>query len=246
MMKVAIVGMAGRDKTMYKLLTKQLFESMVQRVADRLPTTTNNVVLISGGAAWADHVAVTLFLRGKVHGLELCLPCEWNSIKSEFHDNGKKDWRVNPGRTANQYHRKFSSVIGRSSLQELQIAGDKGASFNVYNGFHQRNGVIADKCDKTISLTWASGNAPTSGGSLDQWRKCKKPKEHISLMPLVKELKTKTKISCNTFEKKKSRDVVHAAPCPYKKPKWDRSTESVVVGELLSGLSASDFDDDSD
>ena len=101
-MRVAVVGIAGRDRDMKKFLTRRLFESMVQTIARKL-TRPNETVLISGGAAWADHVAVTLFLRGKVAGLELHLPCEWDSANTQFIDTGAAHWASNPGRSANQY-----------------------------------------------------------------------------------------------------------------------------------------------
>ena len=183
-MKVAVVGTAGRGKEVEPRLTRRLFESMVQTVASKLPRP-QATVLISGGAAWADHVAVTLFLRGKVSGLELHLPCEWDTTMTQFADTGASHWAANPGRTANSYHRKFSAVLGRSSFKELAAARAKGAVFTTYSGFHVRNSVIARECDRTISLTWATGDAPTSGGSLDQWRKCTKAKEHVPLQTLV-------------------------------------------------------------
>lgn len=184
-MKVAVVGTAGRGKEVQHLLTRCLFESMVKEVAARLVRPLETV-LISGGAAWADHVAVTLFLRGKVAGLELHLPCAWDAAKNQFVDTGSSHWAANPGRTANAYHRKFTTVLGRSSMNEIATARARGAVFATHDGFHARNTVLARECDRTISLTWAEGDAPTSGGSLDQWRKCLKAKEHVSLHTLVK------------------------------------------------------------
>ena len=94
------------------------------------------------------------------------------------------NWRQNPGRCANDYHRRFSRVIGHSSLDDIQRAMEMGAVTSSHDGFHQRNTVVATTCDRTISLTWGRGNVPTSGGSLDQWTKCSAPKMHISLHTL--------------------------------------------------------------
>lgn len=181
-MRVAVVGTAGRAKDFESHLTHDLFEDMVRLVETKvLPDT----ILVSGGAAWADHVAVTLFLRGKVSGLELHIPCGWDAKSTQFIDTGAYHWAANPGRTANAYHRSFSKTIGRSSLSEIAFAQEKGAVLTMHNGFHARNTVIARECDRAVCLTWADGDAPTDGGSLDTWRKCTKPKEHISLLSLI-------------------------------------------------------------
>lgn len=181
-MRVAVVGTAGRAKDFESHLTQDLFEDMVRVVADKVMPDT---VLVSGGAAWADHVAVTLFLRGKVSGLELHMPCEWDAKRTQFVDTGALHWAANPGRTANAYHRSFSKAIGRSSLSEIASAQEKGAVLTTHDGFHARNTVIARECDRAVCPTWASGDAPTGGGSLDTWRKCTKPKEHLSFLTLI-------------------------------------------------------------
>jgi len=166
-MKVAVIGSARGDFGPH-------FEHMVAEVV--VPQDT---VLVSGGAAGADHVAVTLFLRGKVDGLELHLPCEWNEMM--FVDTGVYYWKLNPGRTANAYHKQFSKHIGRSSLAEIEDAIGKGAKVHVYKGFHERNTAIALSCDKCICFTWDAGAEPRGGGSLDTWRKCQVDKEHICI-----------------------------------------------------------------
>ena len=62
--------------------------------------------LVSGGAAWSDHVAVELFLSDEYDGLTLHMPCKW--IRKEHYDNGSYSWQTNPGKLANSCHRKFS------------------------------------------------------------------------------------------------------------------------------------------
>eukprot|EP00041_Stephanoeca_diplocostata_P000371 m.14413 g.14413 ORF g.14413 m.14413 type:complete len:232 (+) comp10441_c0_seq3:241-936(+) len=223
-MKIAVVGTAGRAKEYASQMNRRLFESMVQAIAMKVSSKTT---LISGGAAWADHIAVTLFLRRKVAGLRLHLPCEWDESKTQLIDNGESHWAKNPGHMANAYHRKFSKVIGRSSLAEIAAAKKKGAILTVHSGFHVRNTVIAQECDKTLSLTWAAGDAPTSGGSLDQWRKCTKPKEHVSLRSLANDVKRKAQANYGAGHTKRLR----MSP-----PKCNLNTETVQSSKLSSTL----------
>lgn len=49
---LAVIGTAGRDKTVP--MTRKLWDSMCTDLAARLEPTD---VLVSGGAAWADHIA---------------------------------------------------------------------------------------------------------------------------------------------------------------------------------------------
>lgn len=180
-MKVSIVGMDGSNLKRQLLQTKKLFNSMVRCVGKKVG---KGAELISGGNAWSEHVAVTLYLRERVTGLELCLPCEWDYDKKQFVDNGSRYLGDNPGRMMNQHHLIFSKVLGKSTLSEIQAAKDKGAVFRVYSGSrHAADKAIAEECDKLICLTWG-GFHPTAGCHGIKWGACNKPKEHISLLVL--------------------------------------------------------------
>ncbi len=176
---VAVVGTAGRDT--YNVYTKELYDKMVAVVKHMIKDLTN-VTLISGGAAWADHIAVKLYLEGYVSRLILHLPCEF--IDNQYMDNGKSAWFDNPGRTSNTYHRKFSRIVGINSLTEITEAIKKGAQINVHKGFHARNLLVA-KCDHMIALTWHIGSEPSDGGTAHTWKNCQSTsKYHVSLSTL--------------------------------------------------------------
>ncbi|CAH6419741.1 Hypothetical protein HVR_LOCUS818 [uncultured virus] len=175
MVKIAVIGTAGRDKS--QTYTADLFNRMVV-AAKYIMRNLTNITLISGGAAWADHVAVQLFLEGFASKLILCLPCEWKG--SQYLDTGVYDWRINPGRTSNYYHSEFSTAMNRSTLFEIQEAIDKGAEVQIHKGFHNRNSSIAN-CDYMIAFTWSSTDVPADGGTLYTWNKCTTTKYHISL-----------------------------------------------------------------
>lgn len=179
MVIVAVIGTAGRDT--YNIYNKELYDKMVNVVKHIIKDLTD-VVLISGGAAWADHIAVKLYLEGYVSRLILHLPCEYSN--NQYIDNGKSAWYENPGRTSNTYHKKFSQIIGEDSFQQITEAIKKGAEVGIHKGFHARNLLVA-KCDHMVALTWNLGNEPSDGGTAHTWKNCSsKSKYHISLSTL--------------------------------------------------------------
>jgi hypothetical protein len=182
MTRVAVIGSAGRGEDAPKM-SNALFGLAVAR-ARTLIKDYENVELVSGGAGWMDHIAVTLFLDKSTNGLELYLPCKWDGDK--FLDTGASSWRTNPGRTANQYHREFSRKLERNTLDEIAQAKAAGARLVEGTGFHARNSQIAANCDVLIAFTWGNGPEPKDGGTLDTWKKCKAPvRIHVPLSELV-------------------------------------------------------------
>lgn len=181
MVTVAIIGTAGRDKQ--NIYTATLYDKMVDVVKYMIRNLTD-IVLISGGAAWSDHIAVKLYLEGYVSKLILHLPCNFSN--NMYEDNGKYNWYENPGRTCNAYHRKFSQIIGTNSFNEITLAINKGAEVHIHNGFHARNMPVAKGCDHMIALTWSSGNEPSDGGTVHTWKHCPSlSKYHVSLATLT-------------------------------------------------------------
>ena len=168
---LAIVGTAGR-KDDGKRLTRKHFEAMTL-VAEGLLEQINEsnypiTHLVSGGAAWADHVAVKLFLDKKVPGLRLFIPAEWSN--GEFYDTGVKDPKENPGGTANYWHRKFQSVTNINGLSDIQIAQAHGAElYKCRGGFHGRNAMVA-KSDFILACTFGEGPMVKEGGTADTIR----------------------------------------------------------------------------
>lgn len=196
MTRLAIIGTAGprtgeggscEDASkMSKKMTKKMFAHMVEEarkfIGDR---DLSSIDLVSGGAAWADHVAVQLFLDGGFRSLTLHIPTEFvvNAKGNKFLDtNGKRDWRTNPGWLANKCHESFSLILGHNTCDDISMAIQRGAKITVHSGFHARNTCIARSCDMMIAFSWASGSAPTSGGTYYTWSKCHAPtKYHYSL-----------------------------------------------------------------
>lgn len=170
----------------------QRWSAMLDVAADmvRLHRVT---VLVSGGAAFADHVAVRLFLDKVVPELRLHMPAPF--IR-EF--SGHPDAAI-----ANRYHQAFSGAVGCDSLGEIASAVTAGARLVPGPfGFLDRNTSIARDCDVLLAFTrgtldrcWSPeevgfSDAACAGigsrGTADTWRKAwtAQAKRHVPLAPL--------------------------------------------------------------
>lgn len=172
---IGIIGTAGRGEDAYRLSARSFIkmgELVHEIVTRKLQVQCTDVDLISGGAAWADHLAVHHFLAGCGKTLTLALPCEWDAEKVQYIDNGSDDWRVNPGRTANRMHRAFGSRCGFDSLGEVNTAlAHPNCTRIVGKGFHDRNTYVAERCFALIAFTFGDGPALKDGGTADTMRK---------------------------------------------------------------------------
>lgn len=179
-MRIAIVGTAGRDKAVK--LTEVDYANMIDRSLDYIYDIAHgnvgDVVLVSGGAAWADHVAVHLHLY-KNFPLELHIPAPWDKRHGEYLDNGAFGAHDNPGGLSNWYHRRFtkalesSDLIKRSSLTELHEVIYGKAHVFMGEGFFDRNSKVA-QVDHLIAHTMGQGTVPKDGGTKDTWLKAKR------------------------------------------------------------------------
>lgn len=76
--------------------------------------------------------------------------------------------------------------MGKNTLNEVGEAIRCGAKAHVFDGFHARNTEVA-RSEYVIALTWADGDEPAWGGTLDTWKKSRAIKRHhISLKLLTK------------------------------------------------------------
>jgi len=181
---VAVIGSAGRGAHAGKF-TADLFKRMVGRVEKilREELKLNNYCLISGGSAWADHVAVALFLSGKAKQLRLELPCEFNHRTGRFTTSEL-------GQYFSRLHEQFSQTARIDSLADiaraLQTAGCKST---VHRGFMARNNQVAKQAQYVLALSWSRGQEPDSGGTLYTWKRCSRAtvKIHVSLEDLLAE-----------------------------------------------------------
>ena len=172
-MKIGIIGSCGKNGAMRKVRTENYLNMInsaredVKRLSFQNPKT---VTLVSGGAALSDHIAVELFLNDVVKGLVLHLPCKWDETKCKFIDNGEDNWKTNPGRISNNLHEKFSKRLNKNSLNEIQMAIDKGATVVIAKSFWDRNLKIAKESDALIAFTFEKEMTP---GTKHTWDACK-------------------------------------------------------------------------
>lgn len=168
MIKVAIIGTSGRNPMDSMRLTadhmKWMAENVLCYIEHVIKTTTDNIILISGGSAWADHVAVQLYLSHNFAGLELYLP-------TDFDVENKKYANTYEGTMLNLLHSQCKEKINIDVLNELAEAIPKRTTTVVIKrGFLQRNSLVSKKCDHLICFVFSH---IISGGSNDTWKKTK-------------------------------------------------------------------------
>lgn len=182
---ISIIGSAGRGPDA-KIMSAIRFNSMVNIVETMILNAEykwNQIHFISGGAAYSDHVAVALFLKHPESKLSLYLPCDWDT--TQYHDTGSSDWRANPGKISNKYHKEFTTKMGHNTLHQIEEARKKGATLDTSSrGFHSRNLKVAN-CQILIAFTSATGNEPPSdGGTSHTWKSSDKYKPYKLHIPL--------------------------------------------------------------
>ena len=175
---VAIIGTAGRDKD--KPMTTHLWERMV---ADAKQRVRPDDTLVSGGAAWADHLAVRLYLDGDVKHLVLHLP-------APFVDGKFQGERESAASAANYYHDMFRRNAGVDGLADLAAAVAKGAKVTEqpvakgYGAMFARNALVAKQADAVVAYTFGEGDTPADGGTKDTWDQVKGARQHVPLLSL--------------------------------------------------------------
>lgn len=171
--RLAIIGTAGRDKT--APMTAGLWGAMTRDAAGRVRAQD---VLVSGGAAWADHLAVHLFLEGLCSGLELYLPAPF--------DGKFCGPRSSSASAANYYHERFSLVTRSNTLSQIGEAISRGALTHAqpemagYRGMFARNALVAKAADAVLAYTFGEGVA-TDSGTGNTWAQVRGEKTHVSL-----------------------------------------------------------------
>ena len=184
---LGIIGTAGRrdDAPRMSAALQARMVATASAIAQKVGATR----LVSGGAAWADHVAVQLALEGIAGGpagLVLHLPAALGSQRF--------DTAVQDGRTSNMYHEAFQRLTGIRSREQLCQVISAGATAIVHpGGFKARNSDVARDATVLLAFTFGNGvpweictHADVSaaraglkdGGTADTWGKCR---AHIKL-----------------------------------------------------------------
>lgn len=167
MSRIGLIGSAGRKDDASKI-SRDLYRRMVKDARDIIHKEAQKPYeLVSGGAAFSDHLAITLYLLGFADSLTLYFPCLW--IPDFGFDS------QNPaGKTANYYHNQFSTKLGSkptATLQGIQKAINKGAvCHEIEAGFHARNILVGKDLDLLIAYTFSSTGLPKNGGTSHCWK----------------------------------------------------------------------------
>ena len=179
MTRLAIIGTAGRKDDGPKM-SKDLYHKMYSFAQDWIHMYCGTTPhLVSGGAAWADHLAVSLYLSGGFEHLTLYLPAYFDVASAHYREEGKC---ARTARTANYYHRLFSTKMRGNTLRGISKAIHKGARVVVNpNGFQARNLQVGD-VDSILAFTWGKGPQPKAGGTLHTFQNSQAGlKFHVSL-----------------------------------------------------------------
>ena len=194
--RVSIIGSAGRLGDGERM-SRDLFISMVRKaehlISNVFKLTKSDVALISGGSAWADHVAVRLWLESvadtdspdSFSGLRLYLPCAFDSTS----DGSPPMFHGSVGERLNELHASFTNKMKCEfdSRTDIVCAHALGAELNYqYPGFHNRNRQIGQS-EYIIAFTWGESNVfPKAGGTKHTWdNSATVNKIHIPLSSLV-------------------------------------------------------------
>jgi hypothetical protein len=178
---LGIIGTAGRG-TDGRKLTADHFRFMC-KTATLLIQNHKISRLVSGGAAWADHVAVEIYQTRLNEGLfdlkylSLHFPAPWDGERMRFSENVPDN---DAGGISNYYHNKFSKVRGSSSFEDLddmvrsascESRGEppSGVSMSVSMSFIGRNQLVASEADILLAFTFGRGAVLKDGGTKKTW-----------------------------------------------------------------------------
>ena len=196
-MKISIIGTCGRRDDGPKM-TRALYMKMVADARQQIVIIRERLVLtpsyqssednkisdthlISGGAGWSDHCAISLYLMDLADSLTLYFPCKWTGSNQSV--KGKISQTE---RTMRYYHALFSKKMGGNTLAGIQKAIDKGAVYHeIEGGFLARN-LLVGRTDAVLAYTWGEGDMPKDGGTAHTWSHSDAPiKIHRPLSLLV-------------------------------------------------------------
>ena len=177
---VAVIGTAGRDASID--MTRTLWRLMCEDLSKRINPSDH---LVSGGAAWADHLAVHAYLNGQCKNLTLFLPAP---IANQKYEGPLRS----AGSTANYFHKRFTDAIAENTLEQISVAIQNGARVSAepaapgFAAMFARNRKVAQLAQAVIAYTFHDGEEPLPGGTLDTWRQIRSSdRTHIDLRPIL-------------------------------------------------------------
>lgn len=176
--RLAIIGSAGRNDDALPLSQRPEFFlgrmlDAGRAIADRVGATA----LVSGGAAWADHIAILLFLSDPERfELHLHLPALLKHHPTDrqamfYLDTGSRQNGSNPARVSNELHEAFGTQLashkpGWSPFHDLRKAFfHPRVTTTTSAGFEPRNARVAADSDFALAMTFGDGPVLKKGGT---------------------------------------------------------------------------------
>ena len=203
---IAIIGTAGRKDDKARLTHRhydRMFKALTKLIG-LLEIDTKTVKVYSGGAAWADHLAVTLALLGGCDpkNLTLFLP---TAIDQRVGFIGRTAAEEKTAGICNFYHKSFKDVSGHDGINQIISVGEMGAVLDSGDGnFFSRNKSVAKALgNKGLLIAFTFGSPESDqrdwngklykpnvlpeeagvkdGGSAHTWKSAKCNKIHIRI-----------------------------------------------------------------
>lgn len=163
MKTLAIIGTAGRQDDAAKLTVRHW--NAMCHAAIALCDEESVTGLVSGGAAWADHVAVRIASH---LGLPLTV---WLPANERDYD------------IARYYHGMFTAKLKRDTWDEVLKC-----RCETFGGFKDRNSKVAEAAEHFLAMTFGDGPKVKDGGTADTVRKLQArgvPGHHFDLNSLT-------------------------------------------------------------
>jgi hypothetical protein len=200
---LAVVGTAGRGNDAI-FLNRDVYIRMVSATVKFIESLgdLNRIRLVSGGAAWTDHIVITMVLQRIVRPENVTVFAPSKFVEGEYYGTG---YAERTSRTANHYHREFSKAVGGNTLTEIETAIHMGIHFIPGSGdFKARNTQVArfvSPGGHLLAFTMGSNTSRQKpmtihtfgmdddaivgglkdGGTADTWNKSKCVKHHARL-----------------------------------------------------------------
>lgn len=131
-----------------KILThvEQLYNDFIEKNA----FNKSDIVLVSNGYPWINHVPVSIFLNSNdsadYAGIELCMPTEINSKEHKF-------LNTHEGRVLNDLFLKYKDISGLDGLDNMARiiqARKPNKKQIVKRGYKQANTMMVRNCDHVL------------------------------------------------------------------------------------------------
>lgn len=169
MVKIGIITTISYDQLSKNFDNSKILEyveSVFNDFTNKHNFKKSDIILISNGYPWIDHVPVSLFLSSEDKnknknknedvnnnntvdeyvGIELCMPTEINHKTQNF-------LNTHEGRSLNNLHNKYKEISGVDSLNNLSriVQAKKSNKKSIIKrGFKQANTVMVRNCDYVL------------------------------------------------------------------------------------------------